>query len=127
MFEGKYSGQAIAVSVVNNRATWIQQNMPKSLARELRALSILSDHPGVPRFYGYCLMTVEHDYEQFVFVNELCEYGDLVRFTKTDEFRGLTTRDRMMLCVDILRVLDVMHNQNIFHCRPLKVQVFLTL
>ena len=48
-------------------------------------------------------------------INELCGLGDLERFVETAKFGGMTIKDQMMLCVDILRVLSVMHDENIYH------------
>ena len=78
-------------------------------------MNMLSNHPGVPRFHGYCSTNVTGDDEQIVLVSELCDVGDLAKFVATDEFNGMTTKDRMMLCVDILRVLKVMHEEEIYH------------
>ena len=78
-------------------------------------MNMLSNHPGVPRFHGYCSTNVTGDDEQIVLVSELCDVGDLAKFVATDEFDGMTTKDRMMLCVDVLRVLKVMHEEEIYH------------
>ena len=117
VFEGTYAGQAVAVSVLHGSAASIrmQKRESKLLARELRAMNMLSNHPGVPRFYGYCSTIVRNDEEQIVLVNELCEHGDLARFVRTSDFQEMTTKDRMMLCIDILHVLSVMHDEGIYH------------
>ena len=118
VYEGRYAGDAVAVSVLHGTAHSITKSKRKTklLARELRAMSMLSNHPGVPTFYGYCKTQVKNsDEEQLVLVNEFCERGDLTEFIETEAFEQMSTHDRMMLCVDILRVLDVMHGDGIFH------------
>ena len=117
VFEGTYAGEAVAVSVLNGSTAAIKKSKRKTklLARELRAMYMLSNHPGVPRFHGYCSTSVKNEEEQIVMVSELCEHGDMASFVETAEFEGMTTRDRMMLCIDILRVLSVMHDEGIYH------------
>ena len=63
VFEGTYAGKAVAVSVLNETADLIKASERKSklLARELRAMNMLSKHPGVPKFHGYCSTTVKGD------------------------------------------------------------------
>ena len=121
VFEGTYAGEAVAVSVLNGTADLIKTSERKSkvLARELRAMNMLSKHPGVPKFYGYCSTTVNSDQEQIVLINELCGLGDLERFVETAKFRRMTMKDRMMLCVDVLRVLTVMHDEDVYHRKDL--------
>ena len=117
VFHGTYDGQPVAVSVLNGTASSIMKSKRKQklLARELRAMNMLSNHPGVPRFYGYWSMKVAQDQEQLVLVNEMCELGDLTTFVEEDRFEDMSMQDRMMLCVDLLRVLTVMHDEEIFH------------
>ena len=127
VFEGTYAGEPVAVSVFNGTASMVSTNRRKSklLARELRAMNMLSNHPSVPRFHGYCLSSVTSKHDQIVLITELCDRGDLVKFAATDEFDEMTLKDRMLLCVDILRVLSVMHDQGLYH-RMLMVFVWLT-
>ena len=117
VFEGTYAGEPVAISVFNGTASMVKKNRRKSklLARELRAMNMLSNHPCVPRFHGYCLSSVTSKQDQIVLVSELCDRGDLANFAATDEFDGMTLKDRMMLCVDILRVLSVMHDEGLYH------------
>ena len=117
VFEGTYAGEPVAISVFNGSASMVKTNRRKSklLARELRAMNMLSNHPGVPRFHGYCLSAVTGKDDQIVVVTELCDRGDLVKFAATDEFDRMTVKDRMLLCVDILRVLTVMHDEGLYH------------
>ena len=118
VFKGMYAGEPVAVSVLNTSAA-IEGNEREArlLSRELRAMNMFSRHPGVPRFYGYCSTSVGNRDDLIVLVSELCEHGDLVRFVARPVFGTMTTRDRMMLCVDILRILSVMHDEEIYHCR----------
>ena len=122
VFEGIYCGNPVAVSVLNGTASSIQKSERKTklLARELRAMNMLSNHPNVPKFYGHCSMTVTNEEEQIVLVNELCELGDMTSFVDTQVFLRMEMRNRMVLCVDILRVLTMMHDQGIFHRRLFK-------
>ena len=128
VFEGTYAGEPVAISVFNGSASMVKTNRRKSklLARELRAMNMLSNHPGVPRFHGYCLSGVIGKDDQIVVVTELCDRGDLVKFAATDEFDRMTVKDRMLLCVDILRVLSVMHDEGLYHRMLLMVLVWLT-
>ena len=117
VFHGTYDGQPVAVSVLNGTASSIMKSKRKQklLARELRAMNMLSNHPSVPKFHGYCSMRVEKKQEQLVLVSELCDLGDLETFVETDEFEAMSLSDQLMLCVDILRVLTVMHDEGIYH------------
>ena len=125
VFEGTYAGEPVAISVFNGSASMVKTNRRKSklLARELRAMNMLSNHPGVPRFHGYCLSAVTGKDDQIVVVTELCDRGDLVKFAATNEFDRMTVKDRMLLCVDILRVLSVMHDEGLYHRMLLMVLV----
>ena len=81
-------------------------------------MKMLSKHPGVPTFFGYCKSRIKNaDEDLIVLVNELCEHGDLTEFVETDEFEAMSMQDRLLLCVDILRVLCVMHDEDIYHRR----------
>ena len=117
VFRGTYAGEAVTVSVLNGTASMVRADRRKTrlLARELRAMNMLSNHPGVPRFHGYCSTNVTGEDEHIVLVSELCDLGDLSKFVATDEFSDMTIKDRMMLCVDILRVLSVMHDEGVYH------------
>ena len=121
MFEGTYAGEAVAISVMNGTADSIKASRRKTklLARELRAMNMLSNHPGVPKFHGYCSTKVKTDEEQIVLINELCRLGDLAKFVETAIFERMKVKDRMMLCVDILRVLSVMHDEGVYHRKAL--------
>ena len=117
VFHGTYNGEAVAISVMNGTVDSIRNNKRKAKqwARELRAMNMLSEHSGVPTFYGYCSMKVLQDHEQFVLVNEMCELQDLQSFVHTERFNSMSPVDCMMLCVDTLRVLTVMHEEGICH------------
>ena len=123
VFDGSYDGEAVALSVLNGSTVSILKSKRKAklLARELRAMNMLSNHPGVPKFYGYCSMKVSQNQEQLVLVNEMCELGDLMSFVVTDVFVNMSTMDRMLLCVDVLRVLTVMHDEGLYHRKFLNV------
>ena len=116
VYEGTYAGQAVAVSVINGSTDVIMKSKRSSklLSRDLRAMSMLSNHPSVPKFHGYCSTMVKTDENQIVLVNELCNYGDLSVFVETVEFQRLTTEDRLLMCIDVLRVLSVMHEERIY-------------
>ena len=56
VFDGTYAGERVAVSVFNGTAAMVKKDRRKSklMARELRAMNLLSNHPNIPKFYGYC-------------------------------------------------------------------------
>ena len=86
VYQGLYDGNAVAISVINGPAEAIlhSKRKKKLLGRELRALNLLSNHPNVPKFYGFCTMHVEDpNMSQIVLINELCNRGDLEKFVET--------------------------------------------
>ena len=112
---GIYDGEAVSVSVLNGTAFMANVDQRKLFARELCAMKVLSNHPCVARFHGYCSTNLLNEDEQILLVNKLYDSEDLEKFVKTDEFDQMTTKDRMMLCIDILRLLNVMHEEGIYH------------
>ena len=112
VLRGTYAEEPVTISSIRGNERDV-----RLLARDFCSMRMLSRHPGVPKFYGHCSTSMMSKNDQIVLVSELCEHGDLMKFVASPEFDTMVTRDRMMLCVDILRVLDVMHDEGMYHRR----------
>ena len=120
VYVGSYDGEVAALSVMNGAAEALLKSKRKAklLGRELRALNLLSNHPNVPKFHGYCTKQITGSPHFRIFlVHEFCDLGSLEKFVDCDEFIGLSMNDKLHLCVDVLRVLAVMHEEGIYHRR----------
>ncbi|KAK6362750.1 hypothetical protein TWF730_000205 [Orbilia blumenaviensis] len=75
---------------------------------------VVQQHPNINSLEGICWETI-HGRPWPVLIFKQAPYGDLGKFMRTKEARGLTFQDKIKLCWEMGNALQLMHSCNAIH------------
>ena len=118
IYIGNYDDNEVAVSAMRRSLSDLKDSdlKLKLWDHELQMVALLSHHPRLPRFYGYCEASVTFDGEpRLVLVNEYCSEGDLTQFIEDGRIFQLSLNEIVHLSIDIALAVDMLHSCGLIH------------